>query len=939
MIRFISALLFALTLCTAEAQTTVAWLTNATGLASLPPTSSRQAVSVGNESSGWSQWNWNAASVASTNSTTVAYTGLATGRWIQAPITGVAVGLTSSTLSSLYPNSLATRDYVGYTGSTNGDGWMNMQTWGDSLTAGDGSTYGTNNYPGSLALYSGFRIANGGVSGENSTLIRARQTAASNTWYQPTLIWAGQNNYTSPSTVQSDIAAMVANLATIGNTNRYAVLSIFGLTNYVKGTANYTIVTNLNANLLATYGQRFVDVRSYLISRYNPTNAQDVIDYNNDVVPSSLRADNQHLNNDGYKAVGAYILTNSLATLRGSWSSVANPATVQTVLHQPGPIGDEAANTVNATTLTAITINTPTFKTGYLTVTNDITANNTTSALTVATGTLNFFNYSGSRYIQMAGDGISLQSDANFIPSADGTRDIGYTTSSLRWRNAYFTGTYYGGGLNISSGATIGGASTVAGSLSVSSLASTNAISAAGVYYTFGASSKLLTLAGDGISLQSDANFIPTADGTRDIGYTTGSLRWRNAYFTGTYYGGGLNLSGGATIGGASTIASSLSVSSLVSTNGVTTSSLLLISGGNSKSLILAGDGISLQSDANLIPTADGTRDVGYTTGSLRYRNAYFTGTYYGGGANLGSLTITNTGTFGTATAGNINSTTAFSSTGTTSIGNGTGNPIIGINGATNGVKGFDIYNNSSPRWRVATTGTDSGTYDGNSILFQGYNNSGGGVTYPMQIFRDGTVAIRAPAAGTAATYFPVFASTPLSGAPAILYSRTAAEVRSDIGAGTGSGTVTSVAMTVPSGLSVSGSPVTTTGTLAVTTTLNGHVSGNGSGLTASATIPSTDITVTENTQTGTTYTVLSTDNGKVVTLNNAAAITVTVPTLSAGFSCTFIQKGAGQVTFTASGTTISNAHSQTKTFGQYAEVRLYGMSSTTFVLAGDTGT
>jgi hypothetical protein len=103
--------------------------------------------------------------------------------------------------------------------------------------------------------------------------------------------------------------------------------------------------------------------------------------------------------------------------------------------------------------------------------------------------------------------------------------------------------------------------------------------------------------------------------------------------------------------------------------------------------------------------------------------------------------------------------------------------------------------------------------------------------------------------------------------------------------------------------------------------------------------LPSTIISVTENTQTGTTYTVLSTDNGKVVTLNNASAITVTVPTLSAGFSCSFIQKGAGQVTFTASGTTVSNAHSQIKTFGKYAVVTLYGLSSTTFVLAGDTGT
>lgn len=43
---------------------------------------------------------------------------------------------------------------------------------------------------------------------------------------------------------------------------------------------------------------------------------------------------------------------------------------------------------------------------------------------------------------------------------------------------------------------------------------------------------------------------------------------------------------------------------------------------------------------------------------------------------------------------------------------------------------------------------------------------------------------------------------------------------------------VTSVAMTVPTGLSVSGSPITSSGTLAITTSLNGIVKGNGSGFT-----------------------------------------------------------------------------------------------------------
>src|SRR5687768_9276630 len=47
-----------------------------------------------------------------------------------------------------------------------------------------------------------------------------------------------------------------------------------------------------------------------------------------------------------------------------------------------------------------------------------------------------------------------------------------------------------------------------------------------------------------------------------------------------------------------------------------------------------------------------------------------------------------------------------------------------------------------------------------------------------------------------------------------------------------GSGTVTSVGLTVPSGLSVSNSPVTTSGVINISTTLNGPIRGTGSGFT-----------------------------------------------------------------------------------------------------------
>jgi hypothetical protein len=101
----------------------------------------------------------------------------------------------------------------------------------------------------------------------------------------------------------------------------------------------------------------------------------------------------------------------------------------------------------------------------------------------------------------------------------------------------------------------------------------------------------------------------------------------------------------------------------------------------------------------------------------------------------------------------------------------------------------------------------------------------------------------------------------------------------------------------------------------------------------------------TQNFNTSTAYTLASTDTGKVVSMSNASATTMTLPnSLVSGFACTVVQMGAGQVTFTAAaGATIRNRQSQTKIAGQYGMVTLYvdtnsGGSAAIYVLAGDTG-
>ena len=86
-------------------------------------------------------------------------------------------------------------------------------------------------------------------------------------------------------------------------------------------------------------------------------------------------------------------------------------------------------------------------------------------------------------------------------------------------------------------------------------------------------------------------------------------------------------------------------------------------------------------------------------------------------------------------------------------------------------------------------------------------------------------------------------------------------------------------------------------------------------------------------------YTLQASDNGKVVVMNKATAVTVTVDSgLGAGFNCSFVQKGAGQVSFTgAAGVTINNRQSHTKINDQYGVASIVAYAADTFVLAGDT--
>lgn len=93
------------------------------------------------------------------------------------------------------------------------------------------------------------------------------------------------------------------------------------------------------------------------------------------------------------------------------------------------------------------------------------------------------------------------------------------------------------------------------------------------------------------------------------------------------------------------------------------------------------------------------------------------------------------------------------------------------------------------------------------------------------------------------------------------------------------------------------------------------------------------------NAQTGSTYTFIPDDSGKVVTFSTACTATVDT-TLPAGFNCVIVQLGtaANQVYVSGSGTTIYNRQSFVRTAGQYAAATLVNYSGSSFIFSGDTG-
>ena len=125
------------------------------------------------------------------------------------------------------------------------------------------------------------------------------------------VIWAGRNNGGDSSTVLSDVSLMVKLFKKNNPKVKILVLSVINGAGEGSGTGAYSGILNVNL-ALASLNATYVDVRRCLVQdalkeeRLSPT-PQDILDMQNDLVPTQLRSDGIHLNAFGYHAVAVCV--------------------------------------------------------------------------------------------------------------------------------------------------------------------------------------------------------------------------------------------------------------------------------------------------------------------------------------------------------------------------------------------------------------------------------------------------------------------------------------------------------------------------------------------------------------------------------------------------------------------------------------------------------
>jgi hypothetical protein len=429
-----------------------------------------------------------------------------------------------------------------------------------------------------------------------------------------------------------------------------------------------------------------------------------------------------------------------------------------------------------------------------------------------------------------ATDTVTVTADvaSNLIPSADNTYNLGSATDE--WANIYIDGTAQVDTLQVDESATITANLTVNGNT------------------TLGDS------AADTVTVTADvaSNLIPSVDNTYDLGSATDE--WRNLYIDGTAQVDTLQVDESATIAANLTVSGNATITTNLTVNGNTT-----IGNADTDTITVTADVAS-----NLIPSADNTYDLG-ASGS-EWKDLYITGT-----ANIDSL-VADTATISAGTATLSAATIITANGGIVTLQR---NDTAITSGETLGEVDFQAPNVSGGGDAVLVTAaikavaddTFSSTVNKTSLLFQ--TALDGPVDTRMEITGEGHVL---PGGATndlgstsrewrdlwitgTANIDSLVADTVNISAGTITGITDLAVADGGTGASNPAGARTNlelgtIATQDANNVTITGGSITGITDLAVAdggtgaSTLTGYVKGSGtSALTASATIPNTDIT------------------------------------------------------------------------------------------------
>lgn len=134
------------------------------------------------------------------------------------------------------------------------------------------------------------------------------------------------------------------------------------------------------------------------------------------------------------------------------------------------------------------------------------------------------------------------------------------------------------------------------------------------------------------------------------------------------------------------------------------------------------------------------------------------------------------------------------------------------------------------------------------------------------------------------------------------------------------------------------------TGLTTTALTVNGNitVTGNVDGVDVSALNTTVggkaDALFTTNPQTGTTYSAVLADAGRLITMTNASSNTVTIPggTFAQGTVITVVQMGAGATTVAVTTNTLRNPNPTNRIRAQYGTVTLTKVDANNWIASGD---